>query len=168
MTWSTLDVASNDLTQFSRGGHIVMRFSRINSHNTHRDRSDRVSLQCWTFTETRDIGPMLGQCWDSVVDAAPTLTQLWANMLWWHAMLYIITNGFHRMFHIIPNGLWLGYHWWFSCNAGNTTDKIVCVLCLISSNNATWGKLRFHKYFKISSFEAGNCVCNFSLKWIKK
>ena len=31
--------------------------------------------------QTREVTPMQGQCWASVVDAGPTLTQHWVNVL---------------------------------------------------------------------------------------
>ena len=44
------------------------------------DHSDLLTLFVSCIYTTRDIEPMLGQCWADVVDGGPTLTQHWLNV----------------------------------------------------------------------------------------
>ena len=50
-----------------------------------------VALQI-AAQQTRDIDPMLGQCWASVVDAVPTLPQHWVNVLCLLAVLFFVPD----------------------------------------------------------------------------
>ena len=43
--------------------------------------------------QTRDIEPMLGQCWIDVLDGGPTLTQHWFNVVFCLQAVIIVKNS---------------------------------------------------------------------------
>ena len=49
--------------------------------------------------QTRDIKPMLGSCWSSIVDDEPTLTQHWFNIscLLGHILIYVENSVFRNV-----------------------------------------------------------------------
>ena len=47
---------------------------------TDHMRSDGITASTVTQKTPRDIEPMLGQCWNDVVDGGPTLAQHWFNV----------------------------------------------------------------------------------------
>ena len=60
--------------------------------------------------QTRDIEPMLGQCWTDVVDGGPALTQHWFNV---SCLLGI--SGYFTSRQILPFGCAEQYHAAVSC-----------------------------------------------------
>ena len=64
---------------------VVLQYTSLALHVSHV--SIDLSSKCvWSVSsqhhaqQTRDVGPLVGQCWSSVYDAGPTLDQHWAKV----------------------------------------------------------------------------------------
>ena len=88
--------------------------------------------QLYVTQQTRDIHPMLVQCWYTVYDVDPTLSQLWVNNL-------CLLGHYMYMAIIILK---------FQSNVRDNFIMLCCIFCLLIKSKI----LRYFRYILISLF----------------